>query len=250
MAKNWTLKEAVAIINKGTNQEAIQELAKRFPLTSMAIAKMGSNAGVTMLFNNMPEHMTMLKMERSFKDGVSEEADDEDVEEVTEEAVEEAAGESTEDGADLNSMTTKQLYELCIKKGLKVNKYGKPKSYYIEQLSGASETEEAEDEEEETEDPGYEDMSAVELFKLCKKRGLKAEPKKPAKTYIAILKKADEEAAQATEEDDDDWGDDEEEAEEKPVKKAAAKTSKPVKKEEKKPAKKEAADDDDDDWDI
>lgn len=238
MAKNWTLKEAVAIINEGTNQEAIQELAKRFPLTSMAIAKMGSNAGVTMLFDNMPEHMTMLKMERSFKDGVSEAADDEDIEE------------STEDVSDLEAMTTKQLYELCIKKGLKVNKYGKPKSYYIEQLSGASETEEAEDEEEEVEDPGYEDMSAVELFKLCKKRGLKAEPKKPAKTYITMLKKADEEAAQATEEDDDDWGDDEEEAEEKPVKKAAAKTSKPVKKEEKKPAKKEAADDDDDDWDI
>ena len=247
MAKNWTLKEAVAIINKGTDKEAIQELAKRFPLTSMAIAKMGSNAGVTMLFNNMPEHMTMLKMERSFKDGVSEETDDEDVEEVTEEAVEE----STEDGSDLESMTTKQLYELCIKKGLKVSKYGKPKSYYIEQLSGASETEEVEgEEEEETEDPGYEDMSAVELFKLCKKRGLKAEPKKPAKTYIAMLKKADEDAAQATEEDDDDWDDEEEEVEEKPAKKAAAKTSKPTKKEEKKPAKKEAADDDDDDWDI
>lgn len=236
MAKNWTLKEAVAVIAAGTDKEAICELAKRFPLTSMAIAKMGTNAGIEALFGGMPEHMTMLKMERSLKDGVSEAAEDEDEEE-----------EATGSGAaeDFNAMTTKQLYELCIKKGLKVNKYGKPKSYYIEQLTAAAGgADEEEEEAEKEEDPGYEDMSAVELFKLCKKRGLKVEPKKPAKAYIALLKKADEEA-DAVEEDEDDWGDEEEE--EKPAKQPAKAAAK---KEEKKPAKKPVDEDEDDDWDI
>ena len=38
-------------------------------------------------------------------------------------------------------------------------------------------------------------MSAVELYKLCKERKIKAEPKKPAKFYIGLLEKADAEAA-------------------------------------------------------
>ena len=239
MAKNWTLKEAVSVITAGTDKEAICELAKRFPLTSVAIAKMGTNAGVETLFGGMPEHMTRLKMERSLKDGA-----DEAAEEGEEDTVEgETTG--TEAGEDLDAMTTKQLYELCTKKGLNVNKYGKPKSYYIEQLAAVSGgVDEEEEEAEKEEEPGYEDMSAVDLFKLCKKRGLKVEPKKPAKTYIALLKKADEES-DAAEEDEDDWGDEEEE--EKPAKKPAKAAAK---KEEKKSVKKPVDEDDDDDWDI
>lgn len=87
----------------------------------------------------------------------------------------------------------------------------------------------------------YSSMTAPELFKECKKRGIKAELKKPAKYYIGLLKKADEEAA---EDSDDDWG---EEEEEKPAKK-------PAKAADKKPAKKEnkkaADEDEDEDWDI
>ena len=242
MAKNWTLKEAVAVIAAGTDKEAICELAKRFPLTSMAIAKMGTNVGIEALFGGMPEHMTMLKMERSLKDGVSEAVEDEDEEDAAD--TEEAAAVS-EAEEDFNAMTTKQLYELCIKRGLKVSKYGKPKSYYVEQLTAAAgNADEEEEEPEKGEDPGYEDMSAVELFKLCKKRGLKVEPKKSAKAYIALLKKADEEA-DAAEEDEDDWGDEEEE--EKPAKKSAKAAAK---KEEKKAAKKPVDEDEDDDWDI
>lgn len=241
MAKNWTLKEAVAVITKGTNKEAIQELGKKFPLTSIAIAKMGNNAGIETLFGGMPEHMTMLKMERSLKEGISETTDEED-EDV--DATNEAADEVTGD-VDLESMTTKQLYELCVKKGLKVNKYGKPKSYYIEQLTGAT-TDELEEADEAEEVSAYDDMSAVELFKLCKKRGIKAEPKKKASTYIALLQKADAAAQVDDEEEDEDW--DDEEAEEKPAKKAPEKKQ-PAKKESK-PAKKAEPDDDEEDWDI
>lgn len=82
----------------------------------------------------------------------------------------------------------------------------------------------------------YKGMTAVELFKECKKKGIKAEAKKPAKYYIELLTAPVEE-----ETEDDDWGDEEEEAPKKP-----AKTSKA------KPAKKAepVEDDDDEDWDI
>lgn len=238
MAKNWTLKEAREVIAKGTDLAAIQEIGKKFPLTTVAIAKMGTNEGVETLFGGMPEHMTMLKMERSLKEGVPETEEEDDEEDGV---MNPPVDEVEEDTSDLSSKTTKQLYEMCIKKGLKVNKYGKPKSYYIEQLTGATEEPEEEEAEEEA-DPGYEDMTAVELFKLCKKRGIKAEPKKPAKAYIALLKKADEEIAAANEEADDDWDDEEEE-------------EKPAKKPEKKAAKKAEPEDDEednneDDWDI
>lgn len=251
MAKNWTLKEAVVEITKGTNKEAIQELGKKFPLTSIAIAKMGSNAGIETLFGGMPEHMTMLKMERSLKEGVSETADEDEDVDTTSEAVEDASDDAAGD-VDYNTMTTKQLYEMCIKKGLKVNKYGKPKSYYIEQLTGAVEdaVEDEDDEQAEVEGPDYSTMSAVELFKLCKKRGIKAEPKKKASVYVALLQKADEASKEVVdEEEDDDWDeDDDEQVEEKSTKKAPEKKQ-PAKKESK-PAKKAEPEDDEEDWDI
>lgn len=49
----------------------------------------------------------------------------------------------------------------------------------------------------------YSELSAKELYKLCKEREIKAEPKKPAKYYINQLKEWD--AAQ------EDWGEDEDE---------------------------------------
>lgn len=57
------------------------------------------------------------------------------------------------------------------------------------------------DEEEDTAD--YSEMSAQELYKLCKEREIKVAPKKPAKYYINQLEEYD--AAQ------DDWGDEKEE---------------------------------------
>lgn len=242
MAKNWTLKEAVAEITKGTNKEVIQELGKKFPLTSIAIAKMGSNTGIETLFGGMPEHMTMLKMERSLKEGISETADEDEDVDATSEAADEATGD-----VDYSTMTTKQLYELCTKKGLKVSKYGKSKSYYIEQLTGVTTDEDELEEADETEEvSAYDDMSAVELFKLCKKRGIKTEPKKKASVYVALLQKADAAAQVDDEEEDEDWGD--EEVEEKPAKKTPEK--KQSAKKENKPTKKAESDDDEEDWDI
>lgn len=88
----------------------------------------------------------------------------------------------------------------------------------------------------------YDSKDAIELFKECKKRGIKAAPKKTAKYYANLLKKADAEEAEA---EDDSW---EEEEEEEAPKKPAKKTAKKAKKAE--PEPEEDDDDDDDDWDI
>lgn len=162
--------------------------------------------------------------------------------EKVEKKAQKPAAEDTGD-ADLENKTTKELYQMCIDAGIQVPKYGKNKAFYIEALTGAgAEDTAAESEDEDEAEDEYAGKSAKELFELCKKRGIKAAPKKKADVYIELLRKADEEAAAEEEADDDDWGDEEQE-EEKPAKKSA----KP-KAATKKPAPKE--DDDDDDWDI
>lgn len=62
------------------------------------------------------------------------------------------------------------------------------------------------DDEDEAEEMDYSDMSAKELFKLCKEREIDVEPKKSTKYYIKALEEYDQ--AQ------DDWGDDEDEDDE------------------------------------
>lgn len=247
-AKNWTLKEAVKVIVDGTNTEAMQELGKRFPLTSLAIAKMGNNEGANALFGAMPDHMTMLKMERSLKEGVEESDEDQD-EEV--EDVEAGAGEE-----DLSSMSAKELMKLCDKRGIKVPHYGKNKQFYLDALAGGSTTpteaeeEEADETEEKAEGPAYEEMTAMELYKLCKKRKIKTEPKQKAAVYIKLLKAADAAEDEANGDTDEDWGDEEEapaptKETGKATKATSGKTTKSASK-----AKKEETADEDDDWDI
>lgn len=66
-----------------------------------------------------------------------------------------------------------------------------------------------EDMEDEEEDEGvsYEDMTPKELFDMCKERGIKAQPKKPAKFYIRLLEEADKAEDDWGDEDEDEWED-------------------------------------------
>lgn len=149
--------------------------------------------------------------------------------------------EDTEDDDDLEGKTTKELYQMCVDAGIKVPKYGKNKAFYIAALQGGT-VEDAEDEaDDETGDDPYAGKTAIELYQMCKKRGIKAAPKKKADVYIELLKKADAAEAEA---DDDDWNDDDEVEEEAPKKQ----TKQKAKVKAKKPA--EPEEDNDDDWDI
>ena len=64
------------------------------------------------------------------------------------------------------------------------------------------------DDEDET-TTNYEDMSAKELYKLCKERDIEAPPKKSAEYYIELLEELDEEEQTwDDDEDDEEWGSD------------------------------------------
>jgi hypothetical protein len=188
MAKNWTVAEATKEILAG-NKEAIVDVGRRFPLAALAIAKAGENAADIL---GAMSFITVRKIESILKDGVTVTEDDE-------EGIEDPVAKAEE----------KKEKEEPKKRGRK-----------------AVEKKEEKPAKKEVADDDYESMSEVDLFKVCKAKGLKPAPKQDKQYYLDLLN-PNEEA------DDDDW-----EEEEKPAKPA------------KKVSKKKAAEDDDDDWDI
>lgn len=249
MAKNYTFNEAVKIIAKGTDLEAITDIGRRYPVLAHKIAVVTAKAGEEFvdLMGYMPDYLTANKVNTAIKAGITESGSDEDAEDAEAEATTEDAGEdATEATAQWDeSMSAKQLWDILGKAGKRKLAKSTKKADLVEackQAFGAATEAEAEDDA--TEANPYEGKSAMELFKECKARKIKAAPKKPAKFYADLLIKDDAAKAEATEaesEEDDDWGDEEAEAPKK-EKKAP----------DKKPAKKAAAkdEDEDDDWDI
>lgn len=255
MAKNYTFAEAVRIINAGTDMESITDIGRRYPVLLHKVTKVATKAGEDFvdLMSFMPDYLTANKVNTALKNAIggNTEAEDTDADTEADETVENEATETeaTDAPAWNESMSAKQLWDILGKAGKRKLAKSTKKADLVEackQAFGAAhaeETEDAEDEAEEaTEANPYDGKSAMDLFKECKSRGIKAAPKKPAKYYVDLLVKADAEAANATEAESDDW-DEEETTEEAPAKK-------PEKKAAKKAAKKEETADDDDDWDI
>ena len=151
-----------------------------------------------------------------------------------------AKKEADEDAAeDYESMTATALYKLCCSRGISSHCKSRSKAALIEVLeahdrgelestkdSGKKEkakpakksapkkeaepeedADDWEDEEDEQEDP-YAGKTAMELYKECKKRGIKAKPKMKAADYAKLLKEddeAEEPEEDGIEDDDDDW---------------------------------------------
>lgn len=199
MAKNWTVAEATTEILNG-NKEAVVDIGRRFPLAARAIAVAGDGAKDILSALNF---ITVRKIESVLKDGVEEYSED-DVEDPTEKPVKKAEKPVKEKKAPAKK-EEKPVKKTAAKKSTK--------------------KEEPVMNEPEEDDEDYESMSEVELFKICKKKGLKPAPKQKKQYYLDLLNPSEE----------DNW-DDEEDA--KPAKKAPAKKSK------------KAAEDEDDDWDI
>ena len=256
MAKNYTIKEAAEIIAKGTDLEAITDIGRRYPVLAHKIAVVTAKAGEEFvdLMGYMPDYLTANKVNTAIKAGITESGSDEDAEDTEAEATTEDAGEdATEATAQWDeSMSAKQLWDILGKAGKRKLAKSTKKADLVEackQAFGAAteaEAEDAEAEDDATEANPYEGKSAMELFKECKARKIKAAPKKPAKFYADLLIKDDAAKAEATEaeSEEDDWGDDEEAETPKKVK-AAVKDGKA------KAAKKvETVPTDDDDWDI
>lgn len=173
MAVNYTLGQAYDKIVEGTDIEAIADISRRFPLVTIVCAKLADKQDVcSKLFNSLPAYLTARKVEKGMRGPV-------DVDEVE---VEDAADEAAEEEKPAPK-----------KRGRKPKAEPEPEP-------------EADDDADEAEGGKYDGMNAMQLFKECKKRGIKAAPKKPAKFYIELLEKDDAKADSAeTEDEDEDW---------------------------------------------
>lgn len=261
MAKNYTLKEAANIIAEGKKKDEIIEIGRRFPLLAVSLTSVIAQAKENFLdfINYMPDHITANKINSAMKSDVevSEDEADETEEEApkksekkAEKPAKKVAKEDEAEASDYDSMSGAKLYDLIKNAGkikdLKAKGFGTKKADMIAYLAEnpIDADAEADETEEENEGTKYDGMSAMELFKECKKRGIKAAPKKPAKFYVELLVKSDE---STDAEDDEDW---DEEPEEKPAKKVEKKSEKKVEKKPTKKAEPEEDEDDGDDWDI
>lgn len=252
MAKNYTFAEAVEIINAGTDMESIADIGRRYPILLHKVTKVAAKAGEDFvdLMGYMPDYLTANKVNTALKNVGATETEDNEADESTEENAPAEKEEKVEAATWNESMSAKQLWDILGKAGKRKLAKSTKKADLIEACKQAfgevaeEVEEEAADQEETTEANPYEGKSAMDLFKECKARGIKAAPKKPAKFYADLLIKADAEKAEETESDD--W--DEEEADETPA--PAKETKKPEKKPAKKAAAKKEEADDDDDWDI
>ena len=185
MATNWTLAQAKKVITEGTDIAAITDIGRRFPLTALAIAKIGDNEGATTIINALPEHITARKIESVLKDGIADSGanddDDYDAEDaehdekpVKKNAKAKAETDDTADAADAEDPIT--LYKKCKKAGLKVAPK-KSVKYYKDALKKAQEAEnEADGDADDWDDVDDEEE------KPAKKTGKAAAKKSKAKT--------------------------------------------------------------------
>lgn len=215
--KNYTLKEAVEIIAKGEDLEAITDLGKRFPILTIKIARLTAKAEKEIIdfMQYMPEYLTIKKVNNAVKTVNDSKVEAEDATEAENKPVEEETAKEVEEPEEKENKPVEPK-----KRGRKPK--AKVKAVPVEEPK--VEVEDDEDEEpteaEETAN-NYEGKKAVDLFKLCKSRGLKVTTKKSAKYYIDVLEKDDEAKAKAeakkaeeTEDDDEDEWDIEDEPKE------------------------------------
>lgn len=245
MAKNWSAYEAAKEIY-GNNKENIAEIGSRFPLFARTVALADSDYLLDIL-KALPAKVTARVVETGLKEMETEEpeldvpqeeeapkkgkAKKQDAEEQEDEWSDDVEEEST-----YESMTAKDLYALCCKRGISslcksrkkdelIKLLEKLDNGEIEPTKGKGKAKEekkttskkvakeepveddddwGEDDEEET-DP-YVGKTAMELFKMCKERGLKVKPKQKPDVYADMLKADDAKGEEDTEEeDDDDW---------------------------------------------
>lgn len=121
------------------------------------------------------------------------------------------SGDDDDEEKDYSEMTAKELYKLCEERDIEVEPKMKA-SYYIAKLEEADEEQEVEDDDWEDEgekEIDYSEMTAKELYSLCKERKIECAPKKPAKYYVTLLEEYDSahEDWEDEEEEEEDWED-------------------------------------------
>ena len=241
MAKNWSAYEAAKEIY-GNNKENIAEIGSRFPLFARTVA-LADSVYLLDILKALPTKVTARVVETGLKEMETEEPEMEIPQE--EEAPKKGKAKEQEDEwsddeeeeSTYESMTAKDLYSLCCKRGIsslcKSRKKdelikllekldngeiepskGKGKAKEEKKTTSKKDVKKEEPVEEEDDDWGedeeetdpYVGKTAMELFKMCKERGLKVKPKQKPDVYANMLKADDAKGEEDTEEeDDDDW---------------------------------------------
>ena len=150
MAKNWTIGEAFKAVMDG-DKEGILDVGKRFPLSCVMLAKVNAEAAV--IFDALPENMTVRKLESVLKGDV-EVSDEDDANE------------------DTPVVEKKEKKEKAEKKG---GKRGRPAKKVVEPDDDEDFDDEDEDEDEEDEE---------EVVVKPKKKEKEKKNKKPAKKSV------------------------------------------------------------------
>ena len=153
MAKNWTIGEAFKAVLEG-DKEGILDVGKRFPLSCVMLAKVNAEAAV--IFDALPENMTVRKLESVLK-GDIEVSDEDDANE------------------DAPAVEKKEKKEKVEKKG---SKRGRPAKKVVE----PDDDEDFDDEDFDDEDE--EDEDEEEVVVKPKKKEKEKKNKKPAKKSV------------------------------------------------------------------
>ena len=174
MAKNYTPKELFEVIVDGTDVDAISDVSRRYSVLTVTLAKLVPQADlVRPVLASLPDYLSARKLEKYFHKGASED-------DVTE-GEPDAAEPESEPEAEEEKPAPK-------KRGRK------PKAATV-----------VEEDKPESDAGKYDGIPAPKLFQECKKRGIKAAPKKPAEFYIKLLEEADNASTDDAEDDGDDW---------------------------------------------
>ena len=155
MAKNWTIGEAFKAVMEG-DKEGILDVGKRFPLSCVMLAKVNAEAAV--IFDALPENMTVRKLESVLKGDI--EVSDED--------------DANEDAPVVEKKEKKEKVEK------KVGKRGRPAKKAVE----PDDDEDFDDEDEEDEDEEDEDEEEVVVKPKKNKKEKEKKNKKPAKKSV------------------------------------------------------------------
>lgn len=178
MAQSYTLGEAAKILAEGKDFEAVGDLHRRFPIFTHKLmnAMSGDKDAVVEFMSYIPDYVNPRKVEKVITANPVEQP-------------EEDAETEPEQQTDEEKPT--------------------PKKRRARKADEEAESESEVETDEEQNDGKYAGENAMELFKECKKRGIKAAPKKPVKYYIELLENddaADENGtADSNDDDDDDW---------------------------------------------
>lgn len=214
MAKNWRMNELVSTLTAGRKEDLI-DLGKRFPLTVLAAKVAMGNEGAETIFNALPDHVSIRKVENILRGDV-EDLNDAPVNEEVESDVDsdEVAVE------DDKKAKAKARRERRKAKKEAVKEEGKEKPSRSRRSKKANKVEVEEDLEDEVEDDSddevveenpYEGKSAKALYKECKARGIEAKSKQDKEYYVDLLVKDDNKEDDPEEADTDEVEDDEDE---------------------------------------